>query len=435
MKRFLSLILSVCLIVSCAALFSACGDNKGENFPVSVGGVEIKEEPKRVVVLNDAFADMIMYMGYDTKLVGRSIECDQLMLNVLPSVGSADDPAVDTLSSLKPDLVIADDTLSDKTRKKIESDGVTVAVFDRYKTQDDIKQLYIDLGTALGGKNDGSDKGEESYTKLFDLLKDYNTTTKEIVVTDAYLYLDDDGNYCTLTKDSVESKLFGYNGAMNVFASKTSPAFHSTSVTDDQGNVTEADEQYIRYANPTYLFLDGTVDKNGKITSPVYDKLKSDPNLSKLAALKQNRISFIPLKSFYRPGVSFEDLLFTMIDALNKDNEAAEASTAATVAPTVAPAPTKAPATKKVEPTKAPATKAPATEAPPAEENNEGNNENADNGNGGYVEENNNYDSGADNGGYVDDGNNYNADNGYNGDNANYDNGNNNENNGNNQYY
>lgn len=424
MKRFLSLILSVCLIVSCAALFSACGDNKGENFPVSVGGAEITEEPERVIVLNDAFADMIMYMGYDTKLVGRSIECDQLMLNVLPSVGSANDPAVDTLSSLKPDLVIADDTLSDKTRKKIEADGVTVASFDRYKTLDDIKQLYIDLGTALGGKNDGSEKGEESYTKLFDLLKDYNTTTKEIVVTDAYLYLDDDGNYCTLTKDSVEAKIFGYNGAMNVFASKTSPAFHSTSVTDDKGNVTEADEQYIRYANPTYLFLDGTVDKNGTITSPVYDKLKNDPNLSKLAALKQNRISFIPLKSFYRPGISFEDLLFSMIDALNKDSEAAEGSTAETVAPTVAPkptqAPTKQPATKKVEPTKAPA-----TEAPQAEENNdEANNENADTDNGGYVEDNNSYDSG----GYADDGNSYSADNGYNGDNANYDN-------GNNQYY
>ena len=416
MKRMLSLMMAVCLIISVAAVFTACGDNKGENFPVSVGGAEIKEEPKRVVVLNDAFADIIMYMGYDTKLIGRSIECDQEMLDVLTSVGSADNPAVDTLTSLEPDLVIADKTLDDKARKKIEDAGITIAVFDPYASQDDLKKLYIDLGTALGGNIDGSEKGEEAYVKLFDLLKDYNTTTQEIVVTDAYLYLDDDGNYCTFVKDSVESKIFGYNGAMNVFASKTSPAFHSTAVTDDKGNVTEADEQYIRYANPTYLFLDGTVDKNGNIDSPVYDKLKADPNLANLSALKQNRISFIPLKRFYRPGVTFEDLLFSMIDTLNKDNEAAEEASAnpteATAAPTQAP--TKAPATKKVEPTKAPATKAPETEAPQQEEVYDNNAGSYDADNGAYADDGNSYDNGAyaddgnsyDNGGYADYGNN-----------------------------
>lgn len=418
MKRFLSLILSVCLIVSAAAIFTACGDKKGDNFPVSIGGAEITEEPKRVIVLNDAFADIIMYMGYDTKLVGRSFECDQQMLNVLPSVGSGNNPAIDTLTSLNPDLVIADDTLDEKVRKRIEGEGVNVATFKRYTDQSGIKQLYIDLGTALGGNKDGSEKGEESYTKLFKLLEEYNTTTQEIVVTDAYLYLDENGNYCTFVKDSVEAKIFGYNGAVNVFGSKTSPAFHSASVTDDQGNVTEADEQYIRYANPTYLFLDGTVNKDGSVTSPVYDKLKADPNFQKLTALNQNRVSFIPRKNFYRPGVTFEDILFSMIDTLNKDSEAAEeasstAATEATAAPTAAPtqAPTKQPATKKVAPTKAPATEAPEDE--PAYDDNDS----ADDGNsGGYADDGGDYSADGGNGGYADDGGNADGGNGGNGD-------------------
>ena len=338
MKRILSLILAACLLLSCAVIFSACGEKKNDNFPVTVGGAEISEEPTKVVVLNDAFADVILYMGYESKLVGRSFECDQLPLNVLTSVGAGASPSMDTLLALNPDLVIADDTLDAKSRSKLDEQGVTVITLTRPTTQEEIKQLYIDLGTALGGKTDGAEKGEKSYEKLFDLLKQYSTTTGNIIVTDAYLYLDEMGNYCTFPKGTVEQMLFNYNGAMNVFASKESPAFHSTETTDASGNVTAADEMYIRYASPTFLFLDGNTLKDGTIESPVYEKLLNDPNLNHLTALKEGRVCFIPKKNFFRPGVTFEETLFTMIDALNKDTEAAEeASANPTEAPTLEP--------------------------------------------------------------------------------------------------
>ena len=346
MKRILSLLLSVCVILSCAAALASCDSkSNSKNFPVTVAGTEIKEEPQRVVVLNDAFADIIMYMSYETKLVGRSVDCDQLTLNVLTSVGSASDPAMDTLTGLNPDLIISDNTLSDKARNKLDEAGIPIVTLTPATKQDEIKQLYCDLGSALGGKEDGLKKGEDSYDKLFGLLEDYNTTTSEIAVTDAYLYLDEMGNYCTFAKGTVEQMIFNYNGAINVFASKETPVFHATETTDESGNVNAADEQYIRYASPTYLFLDGTVAKDGTITSAVYDKLLADPQLSNLSALKEGRVSFIPRRSFYRPGVSFEEILFSMIDTLNKDEEAAEqasanptdATAAATEAATVAP--------------------------------------------------------------------------------------------------
>lgn len=346
MKRLLSLVLAVCLAASCAVFFTACGDEKNNEFPVTVGGTEIREEPKRVVVLNDAFADIILYMGYDTKLVGRSVECDQQMMNVITSVGSAATPAIDTLESLEPDLVIADSTLSEKARNKITDAGISIVTLEPPVTQEEIKQRYIDLGTLLGGKDEGSAKGEESYEKLFELLDEYSTATDYIVITDAYLYLDENGNYCTFVKDTVESMIFGYNGAMNVFANKITPEFIPTGTTDESANPAAMDEMLIRYAAPTYLFLDGTVKKDGTIVSPVYDKLLSDPTLCNLSALKEGRVYFIPLRNFYRPGVTFEETLFTMIDELNKDEEAAEeASQNPTQAPTAAPteAPTQAP--------------------------------------------------------------------------------------------
>ena len=335
MKRILSFMLAVCMIVSCAALFSACGEKKSDNFPVTVGGAQINAEPKRVVVLNDAFADVILYMGYDLKLVGRSIECTQRMMNVLPSVGPAASPDISSLMGLQPDLVIADNTLGAQSRSELEGQGVTVIVLNPVATKEDIRQLYIDLGTALGGKTDGSKKGEDSCDKLFKLLDEYNNTTKGIVVTDAYLYLDESDNYCTFTRGSIESMLFSYNGAKNVFADKLSPAFIASEITE---SVSPDDELAIRYASPTYLFLDGTVAPDGTIQSPVYEKLIADPNLAHLSALREGRVTFIPRENFFRPGVSFEETLFTMIDALNKDGEAAEqASLNATTPQTTMP--------------------------------------------------------------------------------------------------
>ena len=140
MKRLLSALLAVCIIASCAVFLTACGEKEDENFPVTVGGTEITEEPEKVVVLNDAFADIILYMGYDTKLVGRSVECNQPMLDVLPSVGAASQPAMDTLMSLDPDLVISDGTLSDKARRMLSEEDIPVVDLTPPVTESEIKQ-------------------------------------------------------------------------------------------------------------------------------------------------------------------------------------------------------------------------------------------------------------------------------------------------------
>ena len=82
MKRILSIALALCMMLGCAALLGGCNGEKGDNWPVTVGNVTIDKEPQNIVVLSDKLADIVSYIGYDVKMVGRSTECDQDFLYI-----------------------------------------------------------------------------------------------------------------------------------------------------------------------------------------------------------------------------------------------------------------------------------------------------------------------------------------------------------------
>lgn len=341
MKRIFSVLIILCMVFGCVAVLGGCSDDKGKDFPVTVGDVTIDEEPQCIVVLNDNFADIISYIGYDVKMVGRSIECDQDFLRVVPSVGTAETPAVDTIVNRGADLVIADGRLSEKSRKKIEKAGITIVTLEDVTDTDALKKLYITLGTILGGNVTGAEKGENAYNALFTMLKEFKTTTGDIVKTAVYLYLDEEGQLCTFTTGSIEQKVFNYNGAMNCFSNQSDPVVN---------------EQELRLANPTYIFYDAELNPQGQPEDEkVLEYLSSHEDLMHLTAVKEGRVCCIPKENFSRMGTSCEKTVYRMIDYIKEQEEATpdEAETEApTEAPTQAPtaAPTKAQKKKATEP-------------------------------------------------------------------------------------
>ena len=119
MKKIVSVFLASALAVSaCAGLAGCSGDNK--NYPVSVADITIETEPKDIVVLSDETADIISYLGYAKKMVGRSDEVTQNFLSVAPSVGSAANPDVEKIKSYATDIVFADDTLDENAKRRIQ---------------------------------------------------------------------------------------------------------------------------------------------------------------------------------------------------------------------------------------------------------------------------------------------------------------------------
>lgn len=313
------------MLLSCAIFFTGCGgvDTSG-NWPVTVGGATIDKEPQNIVVLNDCFADIISYIGYDIKMVGRSEECDQDFLYIVPSVGSAASPNVSAITAAETDLVIADNSLSADAKAAIEESGAKVVILDVPTTEEALKQTYIDLGAALGGCVDGNKKGEDGYTGLLDMLSSMNTATSNIVCTVAYLYLDDSGQLCTFVKDTLEYKFFNYNGNTNIFANQTEPVVNT---------------EELRIGSPNYIIYD---------SEAVLDYLNADAQYAHIHALVNNGTLMIGKKAFNRYGTSAEQAIYAILSFIEKDRKGtpdeATPDAAAAAAATAAPEATQAPA-------------------------------------------------------------------------------------------
>ena len=315
MKRTLSILLALCLLLSCAAVFTGCsGTGNSNEFPVTVADVTIDKEPQAIVVLSDKLADVISYIGYDIKMVGRSEECDQDFLKVVPVIGTAAAPDVNAITSAGADLVIADDTLAADVKQSIEGAGVKVLTLKPATNKDELEALYTDLGTALGGKTKGAEKGKGGFDTLFETLDTLNTVSTGVVQTAAYLYLNNAGQLCTFTAGSLEQMFFNYSGISNVFISQADPMIET---------------EYLRIESPTYLFVD---------SDEVLQVINADPSLANVSAVKNGHTLVIPKINFERHGKSVEQAVFDILSYIEKISKATpdEATAAATEAATAA---------------------------------------------------------------------------------------------------
>ena len=291
LKKILSLILCICLLASMALCLCSCKDSSNGEYPVTIGDITIEAEPLNIVVLSDCFADIISYIGYDVKMVGRSIECDQEFLSVVPLVGTADAPNIDAIVSYETDLVIADERLSDSAKQKFADNSIQVLTLKRPATLEETHNLYADLGTALGGNTKGKTKGQAAYDELINTLNTYeNAIPTSTVKSVCYLYLDETGALCTFTKGSLEYEMFEYCGAINVFPDQETP---------------QVDLSQLQFATPTCIIYDNEA---------VLTSLKSNADLADMAALTENQTFMVKKSDFTRLGVTFEENIYRMIE-------------------------------------------------------------------------------------------------------------------------
>lgn len=298
-KKIISSILCVLILLTMSVALSACGDKEGSEYPVTVGDVTIDSEPKNIVVLSDCMSDIISCIGYDVKMVGRDIESDQEFLSVVPIVGTADNPSIDTIIGYECDLVICDGRLSDSSRKKFDEAEIPVVTLKRANTFEELKKLYSTLGAVLGGNITGKQKGENAYTDLISTLDSFKDAVRDDVVkTSCYLYLDENGNVCTLTKGTIEYDLFSYCGALNVFSTAETP---------------EVDLKQLRMSTPSYIVYD---------SEEVIEVLKSNPELANMGALVDSRIYQMKKSDFDRQGITYEDMIYHLMETLFAKPEA-----------------------------------------------------------------------------------------------------------------
>ena len=318
MKKLIAGILCAVLVLGTALSLSGCGD---KNYPVKIANLTIDKEPKSIVVLDPNSADIISYMGYDVKIVGRSREVDQKYLDVAPVMGSAVSPSVQDIIDSGATVVFANEGLNDDFEQSLEKEGIAVIKMSVAETPKQLETNYHTIGKILGGNDDGDAKAASSYDKLISAMEDRKSeaSAKNATALDTVCYLYyEQGGLRLMTSGTYGDMLLGYTGSVNV------------AVNIDENKV---DVNTLKVANPKYIFYadDSTLKA-----------VQADPVLSKLAAVTGGKTMQITKDEMSRQGLTALETLEKMIGFIHPELAKAQKATEPTQQTETKPAETQA---------------------------------------------------------------------------------------------
>ena len=296
MKRIISVLLAAVMVCTAVVIFAGCGDG---NYPVTVANITIDKEPEAIVVLDPSAADIISYMNYDGKIVGRSTEVDQSYLSVAPDFGAAAEPDVNSIINSGAQVVFAGDKINDDDVKQLQEKKIQVIKMSLADTPKELETNYLTIGKILGGAVTGLEKGTSSYEKLIEHMEKLkievsSSTTSGALETACYLYVDD-GSLRVMTSGTYVDMLIGYTGAVNV----------AVNIID--GNV---EVNTLRIANPNYIFYSDEQTLNA---------IQSDDVLSKLTAVTSGKALQVSEKDITRQGLTALATLEKMIGFMHPE--------------------------------------------------------------------------------------------------------------------
>lgn len=287
MKKLISGILCIAVVLGATLALAGCGD---KNYPVKIANLTIEKEPKNIVVLDPNSADIISYMNYDVKIVGRSSEVNQQFLSVAPDMGDFGKPSVQKITESGAEIVFANDELAPDFKKSIENAGINVVSISIAETPKQLETYYQTIGKILGGNVDGLEKANNSYKKLIESMeqkKEKATATPESsLATACYLYFED-GSLKMMTSGTYGDMLLGYTGCVNV----------ATNISENK-----VDVNILKVANPNYIFY---ADED------TLKAIKGDSVLSQLASVKGGKTFQVTKEEMTRQG-------FTALETLDK---------------------------------------------------------------------------------------------------------------------
>ena len=286
-----------------ALSLSGCGD---KNYPVKIANLTIDKEPKSIVVLDPNSADIISYMGYDVKIVGRSREVDQKYLDVAPVMGSAVSPSVQDIIDSGATVVFANEGLNDDFEQSLKKEGIAVIKMSVAETPKQLETNYHTIGKILGGNDDGDAKAASSYDKLISAMEQRKSeaSAKNATALDTVCYLYyEQGGLRLMTSGTYGDMLLGYTGSVNV------------AVNIDENKV---DVNTLKVANPKYIFYsdDSTLKA-----------VQADPVLSKLAAVTGGKTMQITKDEMSRQGLTALETLEKMIGFIHPELAKAQKAT------------------------------------------------------------------------------------------------------------
>lgn len=146
-------------------------------FTDSYGNViTLQAEPSRVVCVAPNMTEIMFSLGAGDKVVGRTDYCDYPeAVAELPSVGAIDNPDLEMIISLQPDVVIAT-TFSEEGINKLKSAGIPVVVLHEETNVDSVYVMIDDIGQLMNANQQATALVEDMKSTIADVQE----KTKEL---------------------------------------------------------------------------------------------------------------------------------------------------------------------------------------------------------------------------------------------------------------
>ncbi|MDM8147586.1 ABC transporter substrate-binding protein [Priestia megaterium] len=172
--------LAIGMLIGCSSTNKGnSADEKSEKTRVvkhELGETKVKENPKRVVVLELGFIDALLDAGIKPVGVADDDKAEQLIdkdvlkeIKGYKSVGTRAQPSLESIKLLKPDLIIADSERHKNVYKELSKIAPTIELKNLNANYDDLLNTELKVGEAVGKKAKVEKVVEDHKQKMKDL--------------------------------------------------------------------------------------------------------------------------------------------------------------------------------------------------------------------------------------------------------------------------
>ncbi|MGM8366831.1 ABC transporter substrate-binding protein [Virgibacillus sp. W0181] len=166
----------------------------------ALGSTPLEATPKKVVALEYTYAEDLLALGIqptgvaDIEGYKKWVDVEVDLSDDVVDVGTRQEPNLETIAQLEPDLIIAPKFRHEGIKDELERIAPTV-FFDSYPedesfTQyDEMESTFKTIAKAVGKEekaDDVLDDLDEKYNEAEDILEDANLTTEAFVLTQAF---------------------------------------------------------------------------------------------------------------------------------------------------------------------------------------------------------------------------------------------------------
>ncbi len=306
---------SIAAIVSILFVLAGCGstqnsskENSDNSQKVSVqhelGKTKVPKNPKKVVVLELSFVDALQGLGM--KPVGIADDNKKDMIEKLvggkinyTSVGTRQQPNLEVISSLQPDLIIADVQRHKAIYKELNEIAPTIELKSRESTYEENIDSFKTIAKAVGKEKKAEQRlneHEETISKLKNELKEESgQTILPAVVRDT--------SFQAHTSSSYDGEFLEKLGLKNAVKNKEAYA--------------EMNLEQLSDINPDILIL---ANNEGKL---VTDEWKTNPLWKNLKAVKNDKVFVVDrdLWTRFRGVISAEAIGKDTVKLLNNKQQ------------------------------------------------------------------------------------------------------------------